>query len=58
MKRSLQGALIMNILSVQPGFAIDSVEIDTAAIKTIAESVAVLADRGRFDALEKHETQH
>ena len=50
MKSIARGILIMTALSVTPAIAETP---DEAAIKTIVESVAVLADSSNFEALER-----
>lgn len=52
MKKPVTGFLIMSLLSINAAVA-DTRSPDAAAIKTIVESVAVLADGGNFEALEK-----
>ena len=44
----------MTLLSVNPlNASTESTDLDVAAIKTIVESIAVLADSGNFESLEK-----
>ncbi len=52
MKATITGLMIMTLLSIDPAAA-DTEALDVAAIKTVVESVAVLADSGNFEALEK-----
>ncbi len=52
MKNAITGLLIMTLLSTTPAIA-DADILDVAAIKTVVESVAVLADSGNFEALEQ-----
>ncbi len=51
-KNSIKGLLIMTLLSVNSVVA-NAESTDVAAIKTIVESVAVLADSANFEVLEK-----
>jgi len=52
MNPSIRGLIIMTLLTAQPVTAAAEVT-DVAAIETIVESVAVLADSGNFESLEK-----
>ena len=52
MNRWMGGLTIMTLLSAKPAIA-NAESTDVAAIKTIVESVAILADSGNFEALEK-----
>ena len=52
MNHSIIGLFVMTVLTAQPVAASAEVR-DIAAIETIVESVAVLADSGNFESLEK-----
>lgn len=49
---AITGASLMT-LAVNPSNSLNVTTLDEAAIKTIVESVATLADRGNFESLEK-----
>lgn len=51
MKAVLNGLILMSFIAIQPGSAVTNRQ-DEAVIKTVVESVATLADRGNFEALE------
>ncbi len=52
MNNAIKGLFIMTLLSVSSAMA-DVGQPDVAAVKTVVESVAILADSGNFEALEK-----
>ncbi len=52
MNKIFLGVIVMTALSLNPRTAYSNPQ-DEAAIKTIVESVAMLADRGNFEALER-----